>query len=204
MQEGAGPRPYDVTTRQLIEGYPEGWLEWIGLPPDGPVHPIESDIGTVLAEVDKVLRVDGPRPWIAHLELQANRDPRLPTRMLQYNALLLHRHQVVVESTVVLLRPEADGPEMTGLFEQHGVAGFRTVSFGYHVVRLWQHPVERLLSSSLGVLPMAPLAADAPAQLPLVLRRVEERLRQETAPTVADELWAAPICCSDCGMMIVR
>lgn len=111
--------------------------------------------------------------------------------MLQYNALLLHRHQIVVESTVVLLRPEADSPELTGTFEQFGVTGFRTVSFGYHVIRLWQHPVEQLLTGSLGVLPMAPLAADGPALLPSVLRRVEQRLRLETSPTVADELWAA-------------
>jgi hypothetical protein len=65
MQEGAGPRPFDVTTRRLIEADPEGWLAWIGLPADGPVQAIESDVSTVLAEVDKVLRVDGPRPTLA-------------------------------------------------------------------------------------------------------------------------------------------
>ncbi|MCC7370365.1 MAG: hypothetical protein IT306_18210 [Chloroflexi bacterium] len=38
---------------------------------------------------------------------------------------------------------------------------------------------------------MAPLATVEPTQLPSVLRRVEERLRQEASPTSADELWAA-------------
>ncbi|MGE3912527.1 MAG: hypothetical protein AB7K36_24410 [Chloroflexota bacterium] len=155
------------------------------------MRPIESDVGTVLAEVDKVLRVDGPTPWLAHLELQASRDARLPVRLLQYNALLHHRHQLAVESTVVLLRPEADSPELSGQFEQHGPHGFRTITFGYHVVRLWQHPVEGLLNGSLGVLPMAPLAAVRPAEPPAILRQVARRVRQEAPPTIADELWAA-------------
>lgn len=191
VQEGTGPRPYDVATRRLIEGDPEGWLAWIGLPPDGPVESIESDVGTVLAAVDKVLRVEGPAPWIAHLELQSRRDPRLPARMVQYNALLLHRHQVVVESTVILLRPEADGPELTGRFEQHGPTGFRTISFGYHVIRLWERPVEEILGGSLGILPLAPLADVEPAQLPGIVSRLDARFSQEAPPTVAEELRAA-------------
>ena len=114
VQEGAGPRPYDVSVSYLIELDPHGWLDWIGLPADGPVESIESDVGTVLAEVDKVLRIDGPSPWLAHIELQANHDPLLPSRLLQYHALLYHRHQVQIDTTVVLLRPEADGPVLMG------------------------------------------------------------------------------------------
>src|SRR4051812_32344494 len=93
VQDGPGPRPYDVSVSYLIELDPQGWLDWLRLPADGPIKSIESDLGTVLAEVDKVLRIDAPRPWLAHIELQANRDPRLPSRLLQYHALLHHRHQ---------------------------------------------------------------------------------------------------------------
>ena len=56
MQQNRGPRPFDTTTRLLIDSDPAGWLRWSGLPVDGPVRPIESDVSTVLAEVDKVLR----------------------------------------------------------------------------------------------------------------------------------------------------
>ena len=153
--------------------------------------PIDSDVGTVLAAVDKVLRVEGPSPWIAHLELQSSRNARLPARMLQYNALLLHRHQVVVESTVVLLRSEADGPELTGLFEQHGPTGFRTISFGYHVIRLWAQPVEEILGGSLGILPLAPLADIEPAQLPGIISHLDDRFKRGAPPTIAEELRAA-------------
>src|SRR5215211_2033224 len=91
VQEGAGPRPFDVAVSYLIELDPPGWLEWIGLPADGPVESLETDVGTVLAEVDKLLRINGPVPRIAHIEIQANRDPRLPARLFQYFGLLKYK-----------------------------------------------------------------------------------------------------------------
>lgn len=193
MQSGPGPRPFDTATRRLIDGDPEGWLAWIGLPADGPVTPIDSDVGTVLAEVDKVLRVEGPEPWIAHLELQSGYDPELPMRMLQYNALLLNRHKVTVESTVILLRPRADGPEMNGYFERRSRRGSRTVAFDYEVVRLWQQPVEELLSGSLSVVPLSPIAAVERRQLPDVVRRVDERIRREATPGETETLRTATL-----------
>ena len=108
MQEGRGPRPFDVATRRLIETDPAGWLALAGLPVDGPVRLLDSDVATVLTEVDAA------SPWLAHLEPQTTHDPVLPRRMLQYHVLLLHRHDKPVASTVNLLRPEADGPELSG------------------------------------------------------------------------------------------
>lgn len=193
MQQRPGPRPYDVTSRTLLEGDPVSWLTWIGLPVNGPVAAVDSDVSTVLADVDKVLRVDAPSPWLAHVELQSSRDPRLPLRLLQYHALLLRRHELPVESTVILLRPAADDPAMSGHFEQHGVDGNLTITFRFRVVRLWERPVDELLGGGLGVLPLAPLAAVDPAAVPDVMRRLDERLTRETDPTSARDLWAATL-----------
>jgi predicted transposase YdaD len=192
VQEGAGPRPFDATTRRLIEADPEGWLVWLGLPPDGPVQPIESDVSTVLAEVDKVLQVDGPTPWIAHIEVQSSHDPILPIRLVEYHALLLRRHLKHVRSTVVLLREEADGPELTGYFEEVGSDGDVSLTLRYRVVRLWERPLDELLNGSLGILPLAPLAAET-AQLPDVIARLDERFEQEASPLAAHELWSATL-----------
>ncbi|MDP8925243.1 MAG: hypothetical protein M3O34_20555 [Chloroflexota bacterium] len=191
MQGGPSPRPFDVSPKYLIEGDPEAWLAWVGLPVNGPVQTIDTDVSTVLAEVDKVLRVGAPSPWLAHFELQASRDRRLPFRLLQYHTLLLHRHGLPVESTVVLLRPEAEGPELSGRLEQHGATGDVTVSFGFRVVRLWERPVEELLGGGLGVLPLAPLAAVEAARLPDVIQPLDERFRREADPASAADLWAA-------------
>lgn len=194
MQERGGPRRYDVATRTLIDTDPEGWLTWVGLPVDGPVQTIDSEVSTVLAVVDKVLRVDAPSPWLAHLELQASRDRLLPVRLLQYHALLLHRHELPVATTVVLLRPEASGRELSGRFVQRGPRGEETVSFNYTVVRLWQRPVDELLTGSLGIAPLAPLGDVEPGQLPEILDRMDERFAQDAgSPSAIDDLWAATL-----------
>src|SRR5262245_26461473 len=157
MQVRGGPRPFDVATRGLIETDPVGWLRWLGLPVDGPVSPVDTEVSTVLAEVDKVLRIEAPRPWLAHLELQTSRDRDLPLRLLEYNAILRYHHKVRVRTTVVLLRPDADGRELTGLLEDVEEDGEVALSFRYRVVRLWEHPVEELLGGGIGIVPLAPL-----------------------------------------------
>jgi len=193
MQGGPGPRPFDVATRHLIEGDPASWLAWVGLPVNGPVHPVESDLSTVLADVDKVLRVEALAPWLAHLELQSTHDPRLPYRLLQYHALLLYRHSLPVETTVVLLRPGADGPQMSGLLDQRGTFDQQTVAFHYRVVRLWERPVDELLTGGLSILPLAPLAAFEPHRLPEIMQRLDERLEREAPPEDIPQLWAATL-----------
>lgn len=172
MQERGGPRPFDVATRGLIETDPAGWLKWLGLPVDGPVRPIDTEVSTVLAEVDKVLRIEARRPWLAHLELQASRDRDLPLRLHEYNAILRYRHKIRVRTTVVLLRRQADGRELTGLLEDVEPDGEVMLSFRYRVVNLWERPVDELLNGSLGVLPLAPLA-DVPRG---GLQRILDRL----------------------------
>jgi predicted transposase YdaD len=188
VQEGAGPRPYDVSVSYLIELDPHGWLDWIGLPADGPVESIESDVGTVLAEVDKVLLVNGPRPWIAHIEIQANRDPRLPARLLQYFGLIHYKRPERIETVVVLLRPEADGPELVGKYAPQGDSGPTSASIEYHVVRLWERPGDELLNGGIGVSPLAPLASIDRAQLSSIMAHIVERFRREADDSTASEL----------------
>ena len=193
VQEGPGPRPFDVTTKRLIADDPEGWLSWIGLPPDGPVHPLESDLSTVIADVDKVFHIEAESPWMAHLEVQASNDPRLPSRLLQYYALLHHRYERPVESTVVLLRPEADGAELTGRLDYYGRRRNRKLTFWYDVVRIWERPVEELLSGGIGILPLAPLADVERARLPAIVRRIDQRFAEELPPSDVGDLWSATL-----------
>jgi predicted transposase YdaD len=158
---------------------------------DGPIETIESDVSTVLAEVDKVLRVNGPTPWIAHVEVQASHDPLLPLRLLQYHALLLRRHLQPIVSTVVLLRSDADGADLSGYFEQRGPTGAVTVTLAYEVVRLWERSVDEVLAGGLGVLPLAPLAAVETDRVPEIIGRLRERFEREASPSETGELWAA-------------
>jgi predicted transposase YdaD len=175
-------RPFDATLKHLFDIDPRAWLAYVGLPADAPAAVIDADLSTVLAEADKVVRVDGPSPWLAHVELQATYDPALPARLLQYSALLHRRHGLPVASLVVLLRPDADGPAIGGTLEL-AWPGARYLTFDYGVVRTWRQPVERVLSGGLATLPLAPLADIAPEDLPDVIRRVDERLGREAEPS---------------------
>jgi predicted transposase YdaD len=108
-----------------------------------------------------------------------------------YNVLLHRRHGLAVLSAVVLLRPEADGPEMTGVVHHQLPDGSRYLEFRYQVVRAWQKPVESVLAGGVGTLPLAPLSEVAPEALPQVIRRMEERIRREARPDEQAVLWTA-------------
>src|SRR5688572_27626306 len=109
-------------------------------------------------------------------------------RVYRYNAMLHHDEEVPVLSVVVLLRPSADGPAISGSYRV-GLTGMEPyVSIAYSVRRLWQESATDLLAGPLGILPIAPLGAVERSALPGLLRTMDRRFTQETAPTEADHL----------------
>jgi hypothetical protein len=85
-----------------------------------------------------------------------------------------YRHDRVVLSVVVLLCPEADSPQWTGLL-QRGLPGETPLStLRYEVIRVWTVPVERLLSGGTGTLALAPISDVPESQVRGVIRRMKE------------------------------
>jgi predicted transposase YdaD len=186
-------KSFDATMRKLLEVDPAAWLRFLHVPlsnPDG-VRVIDSNVSTITAEADKVLWVDEQEPWIEHVELQAGRDIELSDRVHHYNTSLGRSHQVPVHTTIILLRPAADGPDVNGTYERRYRNGDVYDWFRYDVVRIWQQPVEEVLASGLPVLPLAPVANVEPEQVPKVLLAISERLVRETSPEQAATFWAA-------------
>ena len=68
-------KPFDTTTKELLDAYPGPWLAYLGLEPDGPIRVIDTDLSTVTAVADKVYRIDGPGPYLVHIEMQASAGP---------------------------------------------------------------------------------------------------------------------------------
>jgi hypothetical protein len=183
--------PYDASTKYLVETRLADWLALCGRSTTAPVEIIDADLATITAAADRVLRVHESPPWLMHLELQSSRDADLPFAMLVYNALLERRHRVLVRSLVVLLRREADAGFMTGTVERAFPGHAAYFTFRYEVVRVWQLPVDVFLDGGLGILPLAPLSNITEADLPRVIGRIDQRLRQETTPEEAGRLWTA-------------
>ena len=156
MARPKASKPFDATSKTLLEADPAAWLALIGCATTAPVRLIDADLATVTTEADKVCRVDGPDPWLAHFEFQASHDLTLPRRLLRYNVLLDARHDLPVHSAVILLRPKADGPELTGLLERRPPVAGGSIRFSYQVVRVWECPVDSLLNGGAWHAPPGP------------------------------------------------
>jgi predicted transposase YdaD len=186
-------KPFDATMRKLIELEPAAWLRFLHISVSDPsrVMVIDSNLSTVTAEADRVLWVDEPAPWIEHVELQAARDLELPDRLHWYSTLLRRSRKVPVHTTIILLRPVADGPELSGTLEFRNRHGEVYDWFGYDIVRVWQQPVDEVLAAGLPVLPLAPVSRVTAEKVHEVLVAISERLIRETSPEQAATIWAA-------------
>jgi len=177
-------KSYDATTRDLIEIDPGAWVEYLGIPvPDrSRVEAIDADVSTVSAQADKVLRVLGKRPYIIHVELQAGRDLRMPDRMLRYNVMIGYRHQIPVRSMLVLLRPKAWSPRLTGAHEISLPGGDAYLRFRYDVVKAWEHRAEDVLKGGLATLPLVAISDVGSMGISEALAAMAERLAREANP----------------------
>jgi predicted transposase YdaD len=183
--------PYDPTLKALIEPEPESWPGLLGQP-TGPTKVIDADIATVSGAADKVLHVATDPPYLLHLEFAAGHDgAKLPGKMHVRNALLEDRHDLPVHSGAVLLRPGADSPRLTGVYERGFPGRSPYLIFRYQVVRVWQLPPEPLLRGGLSLLPLAPISAVTEAELPVIIRQMEKRLSGRRERTKAPMVWAS-------------
>jgi hypothetical protein len=139
-----------------------------------------------------VLHVQGATPYLLHLEFVSSHDAAtLPVALNKRNVLLEDRHGLPVRTAVVLLRPEADSPVLTGRRERGFPEEEPYNVFGYRVIRVWQLPPARLLTGGLGTLPLATISAVTEAELPGIIEEMGRRLKQRDARRVAPELWSA-------------
>ena len=115
----------------------------------------------------------------------------MPLRLQRYNILAHYRHGLTVQSVVVLLRREADGPELTGLLQHRLPDGLLYHEFRYNVVKVWERPVEEILAGDLATLPLAPIARVSAGELPRIIKLMDERIEREASPAERPDLWAA-------------
>jgi len=184
-------KSFDPTLKDMVETEPGAWPAFVGSP-TGPTRVIDADIATVSGAADKVLRVDADPPYLLHLEFVTGHDVAdLPCKLHVRNGLLEDRHDLAVRSVVVLLRPEADSPQLTGVYERGFPDEEPYLRFRYQVVRVWQLPSELLLTGGLALLPLAPISNVTEAELPGIIKRMEQRLSGRRGRKLAQQVWAA-------------
>ena len=97
----------------------------------------------------------------------------------------------MVRSVLVLLTPSAELSNLTGVYERQFTGEPPYLRFEYQVIRVWQLPVESLLSSGVGMLPLAPIRRGGANRGAGRHRRMKERLRGRREQAHAKDLWTA-------------
>jgi predicted transposase YdaD len=176
---------FDSAMKESVDLHPEAWASYIGVKPTGTLRVIDSNVSTVTSETDKVFLDDGPDPYLIHFEMQSSVDLTLPRRLYRYNGLLDLRHDLRVLAVAVLLRPEADAEEINGVLALDLPDRSPVVRFYYRVVRAWNVPLDSILGGYPSILPLAPLSDIPVAEVPAVIRLVDDRLKTETDLSLA-------------------
>ncbi len=149
------PKSFDATFKELAQDCPVDFLSAFDTPPTEPVRVLNVDLSTVTTAADVVLGIGNPLREVIHIDAQAGPDADLHRNVLVYNALLHRREKVPVHSIVILLRPKARHPNLTGSVRYESRPGRGRMDFGYEIIPLWEWPAEALLKSGLGLLPLA-------------------------------------------------
>jgi hypothetical protein len=131
---------------------------------------------------------------LIHMRFQKWHEPDLDRKIYQTNCRLRERHRIAhVESAVLLLFQNADGPGVTGQYRVPAVRGKKSAqTFEYRIVRVWEKPPEECLESGLGVVMLAPLSKVTEEQLPDIIRRMEAVVAERAkSPQEAALVWSA-------------
>jgi len=181
---------FDVSAKELVWDDPAAWLERFGIGPAGPVDVIDSDITALTAAADKVIRVDGPAPYLVNVELHSYHQTDLHRTLWFRQVALDYRHDLPVLTVLILLCREANSPSLTGSYERQLPDGWQTNRYNYRVVRLLKEDPESYLTAGVGLVPLAPLTEVSEAGLPGVVWRMADRINGEPRPRAA-KLWTA-------------
>jgi predicted transposase YdaD len=185
------PGEFDDILKNLTEWSSRDWVIRGGWT-SAPTRVIDADIATISGAADKVIRVTGSPDWLLSVDFQAGHDTVAKLAdLLLYNSALYKRHKLRVRTLLVLLHPDADSPQVTGLYERGFPGEPSDVTLRYQIVRVWQVPAEKWLKGGLGLLPLAPLGAMQVGDLPGVIARMKQRLGPKVPRQKRKELWSA-------------
>lgn len=179
--------------KRLIAAHPADWLALIGVTDVGtvPLEVVDADLAMLVPQADRVLLKGGTVPELFNLECETgHHGNKLAERLLLYSVTLTQKYELPVRTAVFLLRKEADSPALTGVLERRYADGTVYLRFEYRVVRVWQLPVEELLTGGIATLPLAPIADVPQSELPQIIERMRQRVRSEP-PEAQQEFWAS-------------
>jgi len=146
---------YDATFKILVDHSPEDWARFLFDESVESAFTVDSSLHETSEVVDRLIRVShADIEFIVHVEFHAGHSGNMiPNRLLNYNGAVTRRYSLTTMSCVVILRREADSPEIGDLLVR-SVPRFGDVHrFRYRPIRIWKEPLPIFLipGSSLAV-----------------------------------------------------
>jgi hypothetical protein len=184
---------FDATLKDMGRESPNGFLTAFDRPPELPTRLLNVDLSTVTSSADLAIGLGDPLVEIIHLDFQSSAAAWKHADVMTYNALLFAHYHCPVHSIILLLRVQAAHKNMNGVISYAPRPERGSMNFSYEVIRLWERPVEELLSADIGVLPLAvlgrlPAGISLEDGLALVAQRVADRLQRESTADMANKL----------------
>jgi predicted transposase YdaD len=186
--------PFDATLRDLITRGVPAWAnllhETAGLLA-GTASVLDSALAGFAFTLDAVLAVTaGAERELAHLEFESSWAGDVLPRLAANNALLHYRHGAPVLSVLILLRPEANSPRITGEYRVLTSTGVERSVCRYAVIRVWELSSARLLAAGPALAVLAPLCDDALGDPLTIARQAAQVVRTALEPEPARDLLA--------------
>lgn len=174
------------------------WREWLSgvvVPPPAPSLPdytkdLEIDFEPSGPSIDTHAKVSlmGGGNAIVHLRIQKWYQPDLDRYLYEESRKLERRYNLKPIVAVILMWPPAEGPGMTGRYEDPaaGKAGV----FTYTIRRAWEMELEEVTHSP-GTIILAPLTRGARERMPKVVQQIKKTLATGIDQKTRESVWDA-------------
>jgi hypothetical protein len=174
------------------------WLAGIVVPPPAEGLPaytrdLDIDLEPSGPSIDTYLKVELATEGtaIVHIRIQKWYQPDLDRHLFEASRRIERRHGKTPIVGVFLMWPPAEGPGMTGRFEERDATGKVTRIFTYRIHRAWEMTAEEVTQSP-GTMLLAPLTKGARERMPEVVRMIQEGLdRNQADAKTRETAWSA-------------
>jgi hypothetical protein len=146
---------FDSTFKVLVDYSPGDWARFLFDELLDSATTMDTSLHETSEVVDRLIRVThADTEFIVHVEFHAGHSGNMiPNRLFYYNVAVMKRYSLTAMSCVLILRREADSPEI-GESVVRAVPRFGDVHrFRYRPIRIWREPLQTFLipGSSLAV-----------------------------------------------------
>jgi hypothetical protein len=176
------------------------WADWLAdlvVPPPAEGLPaytkgLDLDFEPSGPSIDTYFSVGlkGGGTSIVHIRIQKWYQPDLDRLLYEDSRRVERKHGKLPTVGVFLMWPPAEGPGMTGRFEDCDATGKVTHRFEYMIRRAWEMTAEEVTQSP-GTMLLAPLTRGARERMPEIVRMIGDSLDRNRADARTRELvWA--------------